>query len=42
MYGKNIHIIYHNELYFYHALKLSVNLGTKTAQSLLNHKEFKI
>ena len=38
MYGKNIHIIYHNEMNLYHAPKISVNFGTQAVQLLLNHK----
>ena len=38
MYGKNVHIVYHKEANFNHAIKISVNFGTETARSLLNHK----
>ena len=38
MYGKNIHIICHDEVNFYHVIKISLNFGTYTAEYLLNHK----
>ena len=31
MYGKNLHIIYHNEANFYHDKKMSVSFVTQTA-----------
>ena len=34
----NVHIFYHSETNFDHFLKISINFGTYSAQSLLNHK----
>ena len=37
MHGKNINFLYSYEINFYHVTIVSINFGTLTAQSLLNH-----